>query len=120
MAFADPQSVTVDAVPHSMPRTGFTGAGGVFTSADGEWRLEVSHNYGRRTRHLVRLTNTKVVSDPLVPDRNIPVSMSTYIVVDVPLNGYTADEIFDVVVGFTGWLTASSNAHITSLVGNES
>jgi hypothetical protein len=45
--------------------------------------------------------------------------MSAYLVVDRPLNGITADEAKDLILGLTTWLTASSAANAEKLVGFE-
>lgn len=119
MAYADPQSITVAAVPQTLKRTGFGPTSGTFQTSDGIYKLEASHNYGRRTRRSLRLTGTKISADPLIPAQNVRSSMSVYMVVDTPVNGYTAAEIKDVVKAFTAYLTATSGAAVDSLVGGE-
>lgn len=119
MAFADPQSVTINAVPISLPRTGFGATNGSFKAADGNTLLSVSHAYGKRTRHQIRLDSLKTAADPLNPTTNLPYSMSCYMVVDVPIIGYTVAEQKLVVDGLTAYLTASSGARVTQLLGNE-
>lgn len=118
MAFADPQSVTIDGAAVSLPRTGFGTSSGKFTSADGADSLEIQHQTGGpRFRHLVRLSDTRIVSDPLVPDQNRAVSMSAHIVIDMPRNGYTAAEIADLAAALTGWAT---EANLLKVVSGES
>lgn len=120
MAFADPQSITVNAVAVSLPRTSSGTDTGAFTSADSAYKLSVGHNYGKRTRRSIRVSHQKIVSDPLWPAQNIPVSMSAYFTVDVPKSGYTATEIKQIVDALTAYLTASSGAKVTQLLGGES
>jgi len=45
--------------------------------------------------------------------------MSAYLVVDVPVTGYTVAEAKQIVDGLTAYLTASSRAKVTQLLGGE-
>lgn len=117
--FTDPISVTVGTTPHTLPRTGSGMGTGSFQTPDGSYRVDVSHSQGRRRRSTLRLSTQKISADPLVPSQNSRSSMSTYIVVDSPLNGFSQAEISDVVKALAAYLTASSNAAITKLVGGE-
>jgi len=119
MAYADPQSVTVNAIPISMPRTSSGTNAGAFTSNDGGYKLSVSHTYGKRTRRLIRLDNTKIVADPIFSGNNLRVSAGCYLVVDAPISGYSPAELKLMVDGFLAALTASSGAKITQLLGGE-
>nr|UJQ85882.1 MAG: hypothetical protein 2 [Leviviridae sp.] len=117
---ADPQSVTINAVAQSLPAV----ARGVNSSAyrkdDGTVALSISHQFGKRTRRTARLDFSKIVADPLVPATNQKVSMSAYLVIDHPPTGLTNAEIKYVVDALTAYLTASSGAKVTSIVGGES
>lgn len=115
--FADPQSVTVNAVAQSLPRTGTDLVQGRYAKSDRTYSLAISHSSGRRLQHRARLDNNKIVVDPLASDRNLPVSMSVYIVVDVPPTGYTNTEIAQQVIALADWLKASTNTD--RLVGGE-
>lgn len=117
--FSDPQSVTVNAVAQSLPRTGATLNQGRFAKSDGSYVLSASHSTGRRTQHRIRLDGSKIVTDPLTSDRNIPVSASVYLVVDRPITGYTNDEVVQLVAALTSWLSAGTNANAIKLVGSE-
>lgn len=119
MAFADPQSVTIAAVPVSLPRTGSADGAGSFTSNDGNVKLTVSSSYGRRTRRTLRLEHTKVAPDPLISSQNIKYSMSTYIVTDAPVTGYTVAQQKEIVDALVAYLTASTGARVTQLLGGE-
>lgn len=119
MSYADPQTVTVSGTPISLPRTGFGPASGEFTSADGLTKLSVSSIYGKRTRRTIRLTQSKISADPLVPSQNTRSSMTCYMVVDVPVNGYTVAEEKALVDAFTAFLSASSGAAVGKLLGGE-
>jgi hypothetical protein len=117
---ADPQSVTINAVATSLPAIGR----GVDTSAyqkdDGTVKLTVSHNYGKRTRRTARLDFSKIAADPLISAQNIKYSMSAYLVIDLPITGFTNTEAKYIVDALTAYLTASSGAKVTAILGGES
>lgn len=119
MAYADPQSVTINAVAISLPRTSFGTNAGAFTSADGLTKLSVSHAYGNRTRRMIRLDQSKIAADPLLAGVNVKASMSVYLVVDLPQTGYDPTATKLVTDGFLAYLTASSGARMTQLLGGE-
>jgi hypothetical protein len=68
---------------------------------------------------MIRLNDSKIATDPLLAGQSIPVSMSAYLVVDVPLVGYDQTQQKAVVDAFTAYLTASSGAKVTQLLGGE-
>lgn len=119
MAYADPQSVTVGGTAVSLPRTASGVNTGGFSAADANTKLTVSHQYGKRTRRQVRLDLKKIAPDPLISSTNILYSMSAYLVVDTPVTGYTNAEVVNAIKALTDWLTASTNANATKLVGGE-
>lgn len=119
MAFADPQSVTINAVANSLPRTSSGVNSGVFTKDDGNVQLKVDHQYGTRTRRTIRLNHSKIAADPLISSTNIKYSMSTYLVIDTPITGYTVAEAKQVIDGLVAYLSASTGAKITQLLGGE-
>jgi hypothetical protein len=119
MAFADPQSVTINAVANSLPRTSSGTSSGKFTKDDGNVALTVSHQYGKRTRRQLRLDFSKIAPDPLISAQNIKYSMSAYLVVDIPVTGFTVVEQKQIVDALTAYLTASSGARVTQLLGGE-
>lgn len=119
MAFSDPQSITINAVANSLPRTGQGATSGTFTKDDGNVKLTVSHQYGKKNRRMIRVDHRKIAPDPLMPATNTPYTMSVYMVVEVPPAGYTVAEAKQVVDGLTAYLTASSGARITQLLGGE-
>lgn len=119
MAFADPQSVTINSVANSLPRVSSGVNVGAFSKDDATIKLGVSHQYGKRIRRTIRLDHQKYAADPLVSSTNVLRSMSAYIVVDVPLQGYTIAEQKQIVDGLTAYLTASTGARVTQLLGGE-
>lgn len=120
MAFADPQSVTINAVANSLPRTSSGTNSGVFTKDDGLVKLTVSHQLGKRNRSMVRVDHSKIAADPLLAGVNVKASMAVYLVVDSPETGYTLAETKQVVDGLVAYLTASTGARVTQLLGRES
>lgn len=119
MSFADPLSVTIVGGAVSLPRVGAGLDSGKFSSADGLTKLSVSSSYGNRTRRLARLDLSKVAANPFDSTLNAKYSMSAYLVVDVPTVGYTlADEVTN-TAGLLTFLTASTNAKLTQLLGGE-
>jgi len=119
MALIDPQSVTINAIPVSLPRTGSGIDTGTFTSNDGLVKLSVSHQYGKRNRRLVRMDHSKIAPDPLTA-ANTSFSMSVQTVFDTPSRGYTVTEAKQVVDGYIAALTANSGALVTKILGGES
>jgi hypothetical protein len=119
MGFADPQLVTVSTVEKTLPRTSFGATSGTFTMGDGAYQLAISHQFGKRFRRVARLNATKIAPDPLISAQNIVYTMGVYLVVDVPKTGYTIAEQKAVCDALTAWLSASSGAHLTSLLGGE-
>jgi len=120
MAFADPQTITVVGTTAStLPRVASGINSGAFQSADGTQKLSVSSTYGKRTRRVVRVDLNKIAADPFVAGQNDSVSMSAYVVIDVPKQGYSIDEQTAAVAGLAGYLTASTNAQLKKLLGGE-
>lgn len=122
MALADPQSVTIGTTPGtvSLPRTGLDMSEGAFLSSDGNTKFTVSHQYGKRKRHLVRLDFQKVAPDPLISSTNVIYSASAYVVVDAPLTGFSISEQKDVLVALATYITAASAANAVKVLGGES
>lgn len=118
MAFADPQSVTINAVAQTLPRISSGVNTGAFQKDDATVKLSVSHQYGGRTRRQIRLDCTKIAGDVFTSD-NVKYSMSAYLVIDIPQTGYTVAEQKLNVDGLIGYLSASSGARVTQLLGGE-
>jgi hypothetical protein len=120
VAFADPQSVVIPVIGTVAPARTSSGTNtGVFKTNDGNVTLEFGHIYGKRTRRTVRLTHRKVAADPLISAQNIQYSMSTYLVVDTPVTGYTVAEAKQIVDGLVAYLTISTGTNVTKLLGGE-
>jgi hypothetical protein len=119
MSLPDPQSVTIGGVANSLPRVSSSVNAGEFRSNDDSVKESVSHTYGNRTRRMFRIDHNKIVPDPIVSSQNNRVSMSFYIVADVPKTGYTVAQQKEVIDGFLAQLNASSGALITKFLGGE-
>lgn len=119
MALPDPQSVTISGTAISLPRTSTAVNSGVFTSNDSMVSESISHQYGKRNRHLFRINHAKVAADPFQTTVNAKYDMAFYVVADVPPVGYTVAEQKAVIDGFLAQLNASSGALITKFLGGE-
>lgn len=120
MAFADPQSITVDGTATSLNRV-FTGKPeGQFLSVDGAYKIEiVPSNSKSRISRTARLYNTKTTADPLVGSTNVRVGDMVSLTINRPLDGYSDDEILKQVTGFVAWLQAGTNANLKKLIAGE-
>jgi hypothetical protein len=115
--FADPQSVTVNSVAKSLPRTGSVDHGGVFEDIADGLTLRINHATGRRNRSTVRLDESKISADPLVPTVNRPYSLSAYLVLDTPLQGFSSTELGYYLKALSDWVAVSGNQ--TKFLGRE-
>lgn len=120
MALTDPQSITIAAVPISLPRVNSGNNGSEYQSSDGLTKLSLNHAYGRRTRRVLRVDHSKITPDPFISTQNVKVGMSTYLVVDIPPAGYTNAQALEVYEGFELLVTANSSSIISKLLGGES
>jgi hypothetical protein len=118
--FADPQTITINAVPITLPRTGSALDSGTFTKDDAAYKESISHAYGKRTRRTIRLDAKKLAPDVMDGSLNVPYTMAVYCVVDVPTVGYTLTEQKQICDGFLAYLTASSGAKVAQFLGGES
>lgn len=121
MAFSDPLSVNPGSGVISLPRVATSGASSTYGSSDGNVRETISHQADKRkTRRVFRLDFSKIAPDPLISSQNIKYDMSCYLVVQVPVTGFTVAEQKSVVDGLTAQLNASSGALLTKFLGGES
>jgi hypothetical protein len=121
VAFADPQTVTISGTGNTLNRVAPGSLNsGAFAKDDGNVKLSISHNLGKRNRRTIRLDHRKVAADPLNAAQNLNYSMSVYIVADVPTVGYTPTEAKAVLDGFLANLQAASAANEVKFFGGES
>lgn len=118
--FADPQSITINAIANSLPRTSIGKNSAEYTKDDSTVKLSVEHNFAKRTVRRVRLDMSKITADPLVPTQNQKVSASVYLVINHPVTGFSNTELKQLADGLVAWLSASSGANLTKVIGGES
>ncbi len=115
--FADPQSVTVNAVAESMPRISTGDRTSTYRTSDGEFKLQISHSEGSRNRRTVRVTQEVVAADPFLTDVNRTYVQHAYIVLDTPKVGFTAAQQDNLAQGLVDYL---SDANIDKIIAGES
>lgn len=114
--FADPQTVTINAVATSLPRTSIKDGSAEYTSADGNTKLTIKQNASTaRFRREVRLTVKKVATDP-ISALNKEVSTSVYIVIDEPRWGFSDTELDYYKDALLGW---AIDANTNKVLGGE-
>jgi hypothetical protein len=115
--FADPQSITINAVAKSMARYLSEGLKSVYQTADETFRLTISHTKsGDRTRSMVRIDQRAIVTNPLDSTNDYD-TLSFYCVLDRPSYGFTQAQIEYLVAGLKTWL---DNTALGKLTGSES
>jgi hypothetical protein len=119
LAYADPQTVTINAVAQTLPRVSTDKTSGTFRKEDGNVELLISHSYAKRNRRAIKLTVRKVAPDVLQPATNVPYFYTATIVIDSTGVGFTNAEVKQGVDGLLAYLSASSGAKITQLLGGE-
>lgn len=114
--FADPQSVTINAVPKSMPRIKVGATDSTYRTADETFQMRISHQTTKsRTRRMVRIDSTVIAADPLTAI-NSSQTAGVYLVVDEPKFGFADADLDYLVDGLVAWLTAGN---IAKLLGSE-
>lgn len=119
--FADPQSITVNAVAQSMPRVTTDGQKSIYRKSDGTFTLTISHipsgkGSDQRVRSMVRVDQIAVVPDPLTAVNDYE-TLSIYFVIDRPLVGFTSTQVDQLMAGLEGWIDTTS---IGKVFGQES
>ena len=114
---ADPQSVTINAVAVSLPRTQQGPTVNTYTSSDGKTVMTTKQNItSSRFRREVRLAQTKIAADP-ISAVNKESGFSVYLVVDEPRSGvFTDAEIGYVIEALKTW---SSSTNYNKVLGGE-
>lgn len=116
--FSDPQSVTINAVPVSLPRVSVGDGKATYRSADGTVEMKISHllTSKNRSRHMVRLNQTVIAADPLT-SVNASCEAGIYIVIDEPEFGFTDTTLDYLVDALIAWHTSGN---IAKVLGGES
>jgi len=105
---ADPQSVTINAVATSLPKTSNGPTTNVYTSADGNTSMTTKQNItASRFRREVRLSQKKIAADP-ISAINKEIGLSVYLVIDEPKAGFSDTEIGYLIDALKAWLTSTN------------
>lgn len=112
MSFADPQTVTINAVAKTLNKVKSEGASSEYATDDEVFKMRISHQEGRnRTRRMARIDQRVVAADPLTAANEYK-TLGVYLVIDEPEYGFSDTEIDYVVQGLKTWL---STATVTKL-----
>lgn len=117
--FADPFTITVNAIAKSLGRTGTGIDTAAYSTSDRAYRVTIAHTYGRRTRRMAKMVHDTLTANPLVSGQNINQTVSVHLVIDSP-PGYDTTLLKQDVDGYLAWLSASSGAAVTKLLSGES
>lgn len=117
MAFADPQSVTINSVAQSLPRVMTEGKKAVYQKNDQNVTLTLSHQSSKgRVRSLTRLDQRAIVADPLTSENDFG-ELGLQLVMDRPEYGFTLAQVQYLVAALKGWLT---DDNVAKMFGQES
>jgi hypothetical protein len=114
--FADPQSITVNAVAKSLPAIARNEMNSIYRMDTGDYKLTISHQWAKRNRFSVRVDAQKIAADPLTSANNVIYTMSAYLVIDAPPVGYTNTELKDIALALSTWCTS---ANLLKVLGGE-
>jgi hypothetical protein len=115
--FADPQTVTVNAVAKVMARYLVEGTKALYQTSDESFKLTISHTKSAdRTRSMVRIDQRAIVTNPLDQTNDYD-TLSFYCVIDRPVYGFTTAQIEQLIAGLKTWL---DNTAIDKMIGSES
>lgn len=123
MALTDPQKFKeVAGTEVTAPRVSTGDFKSVYTTSDGLNRLTLStsESASNRKRHLVRIDVEKLTTNIYEESKKQSVSMSVYLVIDRPDNGYTVAEAKKLVEGLVGLISASTYSLTEKVLGGES
>jgi hypothetical protein len=118
--FADPQTVTLDSNPNTLPRVKVGDRTASYTNGDETLSLTISHSTTQRgrVRRVVRLDTSKVAADVFDANRSREVDAAAYLVVDeLADSSYSNAELLTHVKGLLGWCT---DANVTKVLSSES
>lgn len=118
MALSDPLSLTINSVANSLPRTEVSSGKSIYSSADGNLKLTISHTSAGngRMRHLVRADQRVVASDPLMATSTYK-TLSIYMVIDNPDFGFTATTVGYLSEALKSFLSVAT---VGRVIANES
>lgn len=114
MALSDPLSLPTTPTATNLNR--ISTVLGNFASSDTKYELKVDHSRGSRARHLVKLTSRKIATDPLLPSQNREYAQSVHLVIDHPIQGFSATEIKDLAKLFADFISSNSGDFLGAIV----
>ncbi|DAD50186.1 TPA_asm: coat protein [ssRNA phage Esthiorhiza.4_13] len=107
--FADPLSITINAVPKSLVRVQVNSNSAMYKTTDGLFQLTLSHSRSKgKIRSLIRLDQFAVAADPISTE-NRSVQLTTFTVVERPdWGGFTLAQIEQQVAGLVSFETQAN------------
>lgn len=115
--FADPQSITVNAVAKSLPAVSRGTDSSVYKMDTGDYSLTISKaRTGSRKRFAIRVDARKIAPDPLVASNNVEYTSTVILSMNAPFVGYTNAEVKDIALALTAWATS---ANLLKVLGEE-
>ena len=123
MALTDPQKFKeVAGTEVTAPRVDTGNFRSVYETSDGlnKLTLSTSETSSNRKRHLVRIDVEKLATNIYEESKKQAVTMSVYLVIDRPINGYSVAECKKLVEGLVGLLSASTYSLTEKVLGGES
>jgi hypothetical protein len=116
--FADPITITISGSGKVLARTSSNGTSSVYESADGNYKLSLSHQITKeKIRTLARLDSRAIVADPLTSVNDYE-TLTTFCVFERPTVGFTQANVEAQWAGFNTWFVL--NATQVKLYGKES
>ena len=123
MALTDPQKFKEAAGTEvTAPRVSTGDFKSIYETSDGLTKLTLSttESNSNRKRHLLRIDVDKLATNVYEESKKQSVSMSAYVVIDRPVNGFTNAEAKKLVEGLVGLLSASTYSVTEKVIGGES
>jgi hypothetical protein len=129
--FTDPVTLTpgaaFDVGAVSLPRVSQQGSVSVYQAgplsvfAGSLLRVTSSHQYGKRTRRVLRCDYSDNAGSTLISGTTAPRSMSCYVVFDIPSAGqFSATDQLSLFNGLKGTWSATTDALMKKVLGGES
>jgi hypothetical protein len=129
--FTDPITLTpgaaFDAGAVTLPRVSQQGsvavyqAGPLTVAAGSLLKVTASHQYGRRTRRVLRCDYSDNAGSTLISGTTAPRSMSCYVVFDIPSAGlFTATDQLSLFNGLKGTWSATTDTIMKKVLAGES
>lgn len=107
--FADPQSITVNAVAKSLAAVSRSPDSSVYKMDTGDYALTISKQRTRdRKRFAIRIDARKIAADPLIATTNVEYFATVTLTVNAPFAGFTNTELKDISLALTAWANSSN------------